>query len=363
MKLAVDLRMLRHSGIGRYLRSVFPLVLERTVADRVSVLGPRSLLEGQPWLSDPRVTHIETGIPVYSPGEQKLAFLPAVHEADVLWVPHFNAPMLRRGKTVVTIHDLAYLAMPELLGRWHKRAYAKLLMTRAVRHASAILAVSEFTRGELVRRLHVDAAKITVTPLGLDPTWPSAAEPSAEASIGPYFLFVGNVKPNKNVKLLLEAFALVQHQLPQRIVLAGKMEGFITGDASALALARSMGDRVHMVGEVSDEELQRLYAGATALVMPSLYEGFGLPLLEAMQLGCPVLASTANSLVEVGGEAALYFDPREAEQLAARLMEVAQPETQARLRALGRQRATEFSIADTARRTAAVLNAQMGASA
>ena len=117
-----------------------------------------------------------------------------------------------------------------------------------------------------------------------------------------------------------------------------------------------MGDRVRFTGEVSDEELISLYAGATALCLPSLYEGFGLPLLEAMRLGCPVLCSNAGSLPEVAGEAALYFDPRDEVELAQRLIQVGDTVWMERLRQAGRIQVEKFSFARCAEQTAAVLN-------
>jgi glycosyltransferase involved in cell wall biosynthesis len=354
LTLTADLRMFRHSGIGRYLRNLFPLLLPLLEADKVRILGSRETIGDATWLTDPRIQLIETTAPIYSLQEQSL--LTRIPRNDLLWVPHFNAPLFRRGPMVVTIHDVAPLAMPELLGNAIKRAYAKLLIERAVKQASAILCVSDFTRSELSTRLHVPAGKITVTSPGLDTHWPATAPPHLEADGLPYLLYVGNVKPNKNLTLLLEAFTAVQDRLPHRLVLAGKFQGFGTGDAAVLRQAQTLGDRARFAGEVSDAELQRLYAGAAALVLPSLYEGFGLPLLEAMRLGCPVLCSTAGSLPEIGGDAAFYFDPHSAAGLAACLLRVDNASAMDNLRTLGRARADHFSFTRCAQQTAAVMN-------
>ena len=355
MVLTADLRMYRHSGIGRYLRNVFPLLLPLLHADKVRVLAPSSLVDGATWLSDPRVELIDTPAPIYSIAEQLLPFRGAYSDSRLLWVPHYNAPLVYRGRMIVTIHDLAPLAMPQLLGSAVKRAYAGVLMRSAVRHASAILAVSNFTRGELVDRLHVPPQKITVTHAGLESDWQPEA-PHRESDGVPYLLFVGNVKPNKNLGLLLRAFAKVRDRVPFRLLLVGRMTGFLSADQAVIHQAESFGDRVRFTGEVSDVELRSFYAGATALVLPSLYEGFGLPLLEAMQLGCPVLCSTAGSLPEVGGDAALYFDPHSEQELSACLLQTLDRLALETLRSRGYTRVSQFSFERCAQQSAAVMN-------
>jgi alpha-1,3-rhamnosyl/mannosyltransferase len=134
------------------------------------------------------------------------------------------------------------------------------------------------------------------------------------------------------------------------------MSGFGTSDDAVLDRAAAMGDRVRLTGEIPDSALIALYAGAAALVFPSLYEGFGLPLLEAMHLGCPVLCSNAASLPEVAAEAALYFDPRNPKSIADCLLRVADAPLPESLRSAGRARAAEFSYARCAAQTATVLN-------
>jgi glycosyltransferase involved in cell wall biosynthesis len=175
----------------------------------------------------------------------------------------------------------------------------------------------------------------------------------------PYVLYVGNVKPNKNLGLLLRAFARVRDAVPYRLVLAGRMRGFGTNDEAVIRQAEAMGDRVRFTDEISDEELISLYAGARALCLPSKYEGFGLPLLEAMQMECPVLCSSAGALPEVAGESALYFDPNDDAELAKRLLQVEDFRLMDGLRKAGRVRVEEFSFARCAEQTATVLNRTM----
>jgi glycosyltransferase involved in cell wall biosynthesis len=355
-RLTADLRMYRHSGIGRYLRNLVPLLLPKIKADRVRVLGQRNIVGEEDWLNDSRVEFVEESASIYSVAEQTMTLRGVYRDTDLLWVPHYNAPLVYGGRMVVTIHDVAPLAMPEILDSALKRAYAKLLIERSVMQSTSILCVSRFTAEELTRRLRVPAEKMTVTHLGLDVNWPHTAARHVEADGLPYLLYVGNVKPNKNLGLLLRAFSKVMDFVPYRLVLAGRIRGFGTNDDAVVHQAEAMGKRVRFAGEVSDAELMQLYAGASASVLPSLYEGFGLPVLEAMRLGCPVVCSTAGALPEVAAEAALYFDPRSEVQLAERLIEVMATERMAALRHAGFEREKCFSLQECAEQSSAVIN-------
>ncbi|MCU1321984.1 MAG: hypothetical protein JWM43_1633 [Acidobacteriaceae bacterium] len=296
---------------------------------------------------------------VYSIGEQTLGLREAFSGSDLLWIPHFNAPFLYPGRILLTIHDIAPLAMPEILGNTVKRRYAKVLIERAVQRAVAILADSEFTASELQDRLHVKAEKITVSYPGIEASWPEAGTAHVEEDGKPYLLYVGNVKPNKNLSLLLRAFARAAKDIPYRLLLVGRLKGLGTGDEGVVRMAEAMGDRVRFAGAVSDAQLISMYAGASAFVLPSLYEGFGLPVLEAMRLGCPVLCSTAASLPEVAGDAAMYFDPHSEEQLAECLVRIQNTGIAEDLRRTGRDQARRFSFERCAEQSAALMNRWM----
>jgi glycosyltransferase involved in cell wall biosynthesis len=169
---------------------------------------------------------------------------------------------------------------------------------------------------------------------------------------------VGSAKPHKNLIALLRAFdaardALTDHDL----VLVGAFEHQRTLDAEAIALARSLGSRVRLVGDADDAAVRAFVANASALVLPSLYEGFGLPAIEAMAAGCPCLVSSAASLPEVCGDGAVYFDPNDPADIAGQLVRVlTDGELRARLVSAGRARAASFDWDDTASRTAAALD-------
>ncbi len=361
-RLTADLRMYRHSGIGRYLRNLFPLLLPKLDAERVRVLGSREVFGEAAWLRDERIELREEPAAIYSVREQTMRLRRDYHTTDLLWVPHYNVPLWAGARMAVTIHDIAPVAVPSILSSALKRGYAKLLIERAVSQAQEILCVSKFTASELQGRLGVAPEKITVTYPGLESEWPERAKPHVEDDGAPYVLFVGNVKPNKNLSVLLRAFERVLHAIPHRLLIAGRTHGLGTADEAVLRDAGSLGGRIRFAGEVTDDELASLYAGASAFCMPSIYEGFGLPVLEAMASGCPVLCSRAGSLPEVAGEVAMYFDPFDAAELSECLLRIQDVNLLERLRAAGLLRAKMFRFEDCARSTAAVLNGLMESS-
>ena len=358
--LTIDLRMYCMSGIGRYLRNLVPLVIPRLLADRIRVIGDPSQFASSSWINDPRVELFESRANIYSIKEQALAWSGAFRGTELLWVPHYSVPLLYNGLLAVTIHDVCHLALPELLGSSLKRSYAALLFENVARKADAVFCVSEFTSKEVQKYLHISANRIHVTRPGLDAMWDPRLAPHKEQDLPPYFLYVGNVKPNKNLTMLMRAFRQVMHRIPHRLMIVGKMSEMRTVDDAVILEAKNFGDRVHMTGAVSDEQLMKYYRSAEALVVPSLYEGFGLPLLEAMSLGCPVLCSSASSLPEVAGDAAVYFDPRDARDIAEKLLQIAaNPALRMALVEKGSDRLRKFRYEDCAGLTAEVLNKLM----
>lgn len=316
INIAIDMRMVRHSGIGTYLRSLFPRLRALRPADRFCLLGLPERLQEQFGAPGAGVEHAPWQSPIYSVREQLRGPGCIGKGVDLLWSPHYNIPLLRRGPLVVTVHDTFHLAMPELVGGVHRRLYARVLFGAVAKKADAIICVSRFTADELVRLAGADARKIRVVPNGVDEAWFRLRRLRRPHS-RPYLLFVGNVKPNKNLRRLVTAYESLAAGIEQDLVIVGQREGFLTADSQVAALAAKLPERVRFTGYVDQATLEQYFAHAEALVFPSLYEGFGLPPLEAMACGCPVIASRAASLPEVCGEAALYFDPREPAQIAA----------------------------------------------
>jgi glycosyltransferase involved in cell wall biosynthesis len=253
---------------------------------------------------------------------------------DVLHCPTYRGPVWPSAPLVVTVHDLAVLRHPETFNRW-TRTYSPIVVPRVLRAARRVIAVSEFTRSELVELLHVPDEKIRVVPNGVE----DGFEPDGPAADGDYVLAVGTLEPRKNLARLVEAARRTDVEL--RVVGA---RGW--GDV------RVEGNGVRWLGEVPDEELAKLYRGAMCLAYPSLYEGFGIPVLEAMACGTPVVTSAGGATEEVAGGAAVLVDPLDPGSIAGGIEEaVARREE---LRRNGLDRARRFTWADSARATEAV---------
>jgi glycosyltransferase involved in cell wall biosynthesis len=238
----------------------------------------------------------------------------------------------------------------------HKRAYAKLLFIGVRQKASSILTVSQFSKQEIKRLLPSGKQPITVTHHGIDKAWFTLSKMQRPYE-RPYIIFVGNVKPHKNVRGLLEAFALIQEKIPHDLVIIGKQEGFISGDERVAKQAKALAHRVVFTGYVNDKVLKQYVVHADALVLPSFYEGFGLPPLEAMACGCPVIVSNAASLPEVCGDAALYCNPYDPKDIASTLQRlVTNPALQNELRHKGLEQAKRFSWEKCALETLEVIH-------
>jgi glycosyltransferase involved in cell wall biosynthesis len=258
---------------------------------------------------------------------------------------HFqhSLPLACRCPAVVTVHDLSFERDRSLMP-FRDRLIFRTVVPRSARRAARVLAVSELTKRDLIELYGIEKEKVVVTHNGVDPAFtPDGPHPNSE----PYALFVGALQPRKDATTAIEALALVGEQ-PSRLILVGSDKG---GRADAESTARRLGlaDRVELRGHVPQDELAALYRGAACLVFPSRYEGFGLPVLEAMASGTPVVATTAGALPEIAGGAAILVDQRNPVALAGGIERaIADRE---RLRAAGLERARRYSWAGTARRT------------
>lgn len=266
--------------------------------------------------------------------------------ADLVHAPNCFLPLARPCMGVVTIHDLAFEVFPEDFSKrtgWKYRTF----VPRCARSAQRVICVSGYTAADVVRRYDVDEARVRIIPNA--PSLPIGDEPVAQD--GPYLLAVGDLRPKKNLLRLVEAFrALRRTGLEHRLVLAGVDGG--EGDRLREVLG---GEPIELTGYVSDGRLDALMRGADAVVHPSLYEGFGLVLVEAMARGVPVVASRATALPETGGDAAEYFDPLDVADMAAAIRHVVDDRDRHReLAQLGRARASALSWANSAALTAAV---------
>ena len=281
------------------------------------------------------------------------------HGFDESGLPFF----LKRGKFVATIHDVMPLMFPWAFPFKH-RLVSRFALSRVCRQADVVIVPSSATKAELLRYLSVDESKVVVTPWGCEARFQSAGDPTSLALVRQryrlperYLLFLGTLEPRKNVLTLLQAYAQLcaqQAALDVKLVIAGG-HGWGYKDVKATCEALRLTDRVVFTGFVDEDDMPDLYRGAMLFVYPSLYEGFGLPIVEAMACGVPVITSNVASIPEVAGEAAILVEPRQPEALAAAMASVlGDAQLQDTLRQRGLERASQFSWERVARQLLAV---------
>lgn len=269
---------------------------------------------------------------------------------DVLLNPGFTMPLGAPCPSVTVFHDLQHLRHPEHF-RWFDRPAWKLLLWAAARRSTRLIAVSHATAADLKQFYGKEAA---VVHHGVDPSFLAMERREPER----FLLCVSTLHPHKNLARLVEAFGQFRERHPEfRLVIPG-MPGFFTDQLQAKIAALGLGNAVELKGWIPREELMRLYERAWAFVYPSTFEGFGMPVLEAMAAGIPVACSAIPPLREVAGDAALQFPPEDTDALAEALERITgDAELRAKLAVAGRQRAREFTWERSARETLAVLRA------
>ncbi len=282
----------------------------------------------------------------------------ALFPLDVLHSPDFIPPTFPRGASVITVHDLAFLKYPRFLTRASARYYGQVEI--AATRANHIIAVSQSTKRDTVQLLGVPAEKISVIHEAAHPLFTQIQNTDALARTRArhglpqdFVLFVSTIEPRKNLPTLLRAFRdlLRRYDDPIALAVAGN-RGWLVEEVDAVIAQLKLGDTVRFLGGIPNEELVYLYNAAKLFVMPSFYEGFGLPPLEAMACGTPVITSNVSSLPEVVGDAALLFDPNNAEELCVAMYRALTDEhLRKEMRVKGLKRAQTFSWERAARAT------------
>ena len=370
MRIGLDGKILtlRAGGTGRYAISLTRAMLAEAAARRpdlefVVLTGPQTSREV---MEEFRGRCEEHFLSAKSSVIRSLTLVPAALRrlrVDVFHgMDHVGIPLVgRSGKYVVTVHDVIPLILPETFTPRH-RLVVRLALARVRRKADLVVVPSHAVKRDVVRRVGLPEDRVVVTHEGCEPRFrPVRSERAlrdvaARYGLPPrYVLAVGTLEPRKNLTTLLEAFARLRRDgavdADLRLVLAGA-RGWL--DEPIFATVRSLGleDAVRFTGFVVDDDLPAVYSGAALFVFPSLHEGFGLPLLEAMACGVPVVTSNVSSMPEVAGDAATLVDPRDGEGLAAAIARsLRDAALRDRLREAGIARARQFSWEATARRT------------
>jgi glycosyltransferase involved in cell wall biosynthesis len=362
MRIGIDAHTLgqRKTGNETYVRNLIRELSDRQDPDLDYVFYHFAGVETPPWRGEGRLVHRQPLVRL------PLSF-PWALRRDRVDVAHFQyvIPPLCPSRAVVIIHDISYEDHPEYFHpleafrlKWSVRPSA--------RRAAHVLTLSEFSKGKIAERYGVPRDRITVTPAAASSAFRVLEDRAAVSDVlarrdlrAPYVLAVGNVQPRKNLERLMRAYARLRRpgRIGHDLVLVGQpaFKG-----SSILETAKALGIEafVKHTGYVSEDELVALYNGADVFAYPSLYEGFGLPIVEAMACGAPVITSNVTSLPEVAGDAAILVDPRSEDEMAAALERLLTDAGQrARLRDLGAARARHFTWRKMAEETVAVYRA------
>jgi glycosyltransferase involved in cell wall biosynthesis len=377
MRISVDVSpaVHRRAGLGRYAQELMAALLAVDPDNEyIAFYNRPSEAQVDPPLD--RLPHLTTNLPakpwrmsallgqlLQVPQDRMFPGVDLFHATDHL------LPRLSRVKSVFTLHDLVFRFYPEShkpLNRW----FLTLMMPRFLHAADAAIAVSECTKRDAMRLYGVDEAKIRVIYEGVHPRF-SRSRPEAVSAARQkyqlpqrYVLCVSTIEPRKNLISLIEAYhALRKQGTDGPLVIVGK-KGWLYESFFRRLRELGLEDEVIFPGFVPDEDLPAFYSAAEVFVFPSLYEGFGLPVLEAMACGTPVITSNTSSLPEVAGEAALVIDPTSTEQLAQTMRRMLENEDLRReLRVKGPKQAAKFTWEDAARRTLEVYRSVLGQSA
>ena len=318
MKIAVDARMINMSGIGTYIQNL----LKNGCYD--ILLGNKEELEKY----SKKEEIIEFNSSIYGIKEQlKFPYKELKKKKpDVLHIPHYNIPLFYRGKMIVTIHDLTHLIFPQFLPNKFAYLYAKFMIWFATKRANKIITDSENTKKDILERFNVKPEKIEVIYIGVGEEFVEKEKDELEYLYSKFnipkdkkiLMYVGNLKPHKNLETLLEAFAKIEDKEECCLILVGKaFEKYNVLEEKEISLG--IRNNVIHTGIVSRDELVDLYNLADLFIFPSLYEGFGLPILEALACGTPVICSNTASMPEVGGDVVEYINPYDVEEITLKI--------------------------------------------
>lgn len=325
----IDCRHLDGSGIGSYINNL----VKELYAINPDI--PLKLLSQSHNIDTLKNTNEFPSIPyntsIYSISEQ-FKWISKTFPYGLLHVPHYNAPLFYPGKLIVTVHDVCHQAMRQYFPGFLKRTYSGPFLKQILRKADKIITVSNFSKEEIVKYYHINPEKIKVIYNGVDPTFHRVPKSISDQVIkkhnlpSKYFLYLGNVKPHKNILGLIDSYkrALsLQPNLPPLVIL-GKYKNLLTGipNIKNLMLSESFNKKIIFTGYLPGEDIPAIYSRASLFLFPSFYEGFGLPILEAMACGTPVIASNCTSIPEVAENAAVLVNPYSSEELANAIINV-----------------------------------------
>jgi glycosyltransferase involved in cell wall biosynthesis len=375
MRIGIDaLSVGNRSGSGVYTRQLVENLLAVDNRNEYVILWPDGLAHlPPPRASNAMIIRVRSFNPIARSIRSRLAFSPASARQFKLDLFHFPAsvgPFLGpfeafalvlgasvkgQARTVVTVHDLSCLRRPECFG-FFRRNYYRAAIGRGAQVADAVIADSASTRSDLIELAGVAPERVSVVPLGVEPELRPVCDERTLQAVrekyslpSQYLLFIGTIEPRKNIVRIIESYASIADKIPHQLVIAGR-KGWKYHDVFKTVDRMQLRSRVHFTGRIEGSDVAAVYSLADVFVWPSLYEGFGLPVLEAMACGAPVVTSDCSSLPEVVGSAALVVDPFSTDEIARAIMRLIEDAPlRGELIAKGFVRASEL----TWRRTAA----------
>jgi len=365
LKIAIDVTPITYSrgGVGYYTYKLVEAIIAIDKDDSFILYYGMKTDQRLPLFAGPNISIVQAPI---SPRIANKLFrqcqIPIemfVGNVDIVHAPSYFVKCMKRTRSIITIHDLAYLIYPHTFPKHIIRDLEKHLK-ESIEHSSLILADSVSTKKDLIQYFKVDPLKVRVIYLGVDNKFMRYGIKDDESDLiesfgieRKYILHVGSFEPRKNIERLLQAYSLIRSnkQINHRLVLVGKDEWLEKDLFDEIRKTEYFGD-VIILKDVKEDELIKLYNNAEMLVYPSLYEGFGLPLLEAMACGTPIAASYSSSIPEVVGEAAVYFDPLSVNEMAQKMFELIESEElRGKLIEAGLKRVAFFTWERTAQET------------
>lgn len=340
MRVGFDARMINHPGIGRYIKNILKNLLDNTTDAEFILYGDPQKLEQ---FKNAEIRPYNAGI--YSIKE--LVLNPFKKDSlDVVHIPHFNTPFLKIKNLVVTIHDLIYLRLPESRSAI-KGALGKLIISNALDRAKKIIAVSNYTKNDITKTFPNVKNKTEVIYEACDPEFKIINDAEQKRCVidkyrlpADFMLFVGSLKNHKNIPRLIDAYlSLQKNGLKNKLVIVGRF----SPHESAILDKIKTSDALYL-GEIPNNDLTLIYNLASLLILPSLFEGFGLPILEAMACGLPVIASNVTSIPEIITDKNALFDPLDVKNISSKIYSALNdPDLRNSLITYSHKRALDFS--------------------
>jgi glycosyltransferase involved in cell wall biosynthesis len=320
MNIGIDARLWYESGVGRYIRNLTRGLDQMNIRQHSFTIFLNTKAYETVNFESPNFKKIKSDIPWHTLSEQfRFKKVLDNENLDLVHFPYFSYPVFYKRPFVITIHDLIIDHFPTGVSSslplpfyYAKRLAYKKIISSAVKNAEKIIVPSNATKDELTSHYKAKSGKIEVIYEGFDPL---ISENSVKEKLisNKYILYVGNAYPHKNLQLLLEAFSAVKNKIEIELVCIGRDDFFYK------KIQKHRYEGVHFLHNIDDSMLFEYYKHARFFVMPSLMEGFGLPILEAMRLACPVLCSNTPALKEIGGDAVIYFDPKNIKDLEEKM--------------------------------------------